>query len=134
MQLTIHRGTEEFGGSCIELQTKEARILIDFGFPLRGDHPLDDVETKSMEHLKKDKLIPDIKGLYENPSFDGILISHPHPDHYGLLPLVDKSIPLYMSEGTKTMIETTYFFRYPKRRLHKVKIISAWEKFKIKIN
>jgi len=34
MNLTIHRGTKEIGGTCIELQTTESRIIIDFGLPL----------------------------------------------------------------------------------------------------
>ena len=34
MTLTIHRGTHEIGGSCVELRTTEAKILIDFGLPL----------------------------------------------------------------------------------------------------
>ena len=34
MNLIIHRGTKEIGGSCVELLTAKTRILIDFGMPL----------------------------------------------------------------------------------------------------
>ncbi len=34
MDLTIHRGTHEIGGSCVELATENTRILIDVGLPL----------------------------------------------------------------------------------------------------
>lgn len=34
MKLTIYRGTHEIGGSCVELATKNTRILIDIGLPL----------------------------------------------------------------------------------------------------
>jgi ribonuclease J len=34
MRLTIHRGAKEIGGSCVELQSENLRILIDFGLPL----------------------------------------------------------------------------------------------------
>jgi ribonuclease J len=34
MNLTIHRGTNQIGGTCIELQTANTRILIGFGMPL----------------------------------------------------------------------------------------------------
>ncbi len=37
MTLTIHRGTHEIGGSCVELRTAEAKIFIDFGLPLDYD-------------------------------------------------------------------------------------------------
>jgi len=38
---------------------------------------------------------------------DGILISHAHIDHFGFLPLVDVSVPLYMSAET---LEVLRFF------------------------
>lgn len=31
MQLVIHRGTKEIGGSCVELKTANTRILINLG-------------------------------------------------------------------------------------------------------
>jgi len=34
MKLTIHRGSKEIGGTCIELQLATSRILIGFGLPL----------------------------------------------------------------------------------------------------
>ena len=34
MKIIIHRGTHEIGGSCVEIQSKKSRILIDIGMPL----------------------------------------------------------------------------------------------------
>ncbi len=34
MKLTIHRGTHEIGGTCIEIETKGSRIVVDIGMPL----------------------------------------------------------------------------------------------------
>lgn len=34
MNITIRRGTNEIGGTCIELQSYASKILIDFGMPL----------------------------------------------------------------------------------------------------
>jgi len=34
MKIIIHRGTYEIGGSCVEIQSKKSRILIDIGMPL----------------------------------------------------------------------------------------------------
>ena len=34
MNITIHRGTHEIGGSCVELSSGKSRILLDFGIPL----------------------------------------------------------------------------------------------------
>ena len=33
MKLTIHRGADEIGGSCVEVTTGNTRILLDFGMP-----------------------------------------------------------------------------------------------------
>ena len=34
MNLIIHRGTHEIGGTCVEITTDETRIIIDLGMPL----------------------------------------------------------------------------------------------------
>ena len=34
MNFKIHRGTQEIGGSCVEIWTDTTRILVDFGMPL----------------------------------------------------------------------------------------------------
>jgi len=132
MKLIIHRGTHEIGGSCVELQTKSTRILIDFGLPLKEEHPPKEIKKKSKEQLIKDKLLPDIHGLYENPEFDCILISHAHQDHYGLLSFVHPDIQLYMSSGSKELIELSYLFKQTNCDLKNIKTLEAWNPFKIK--
>lgn len=37
MTITIHRGTHEIGGSCVEIRTRQAKILLDLGLPLDFD-------------------------------------------------------------------------------------------------
>ena len=34
MQIIIHRGTHEIGGSCVEIESKDTRIVIDIGMPI----------------------------------------------------------------------------------------------------
>lgn len=117
MQLIIHRGTKEIGGSCVELKTNTNCILIDFGLPLvssQKDQPFDSkiLEGKSVEELKKLGILPNIEGLYRNEKkgVDAILISHSHMDHYGLLKYVNPEIPIYMSEGAKELVEISNIF------------------------
>jgi len=116
MQLIIHRGTKEIGGSCVELKTDKTRILIDFGMPLVGEKrkPFDSkiLVGKTVDELKKLKILPDIKGLYntEEKALDAILISHSHMDHYGMLNYVHPDIPIYMSQGAKELIEISSIF------------------------
>jgi len=116
MQLIIHRGTKEIGGSCVELKSGKSRIIVDIGMPLVNDkkEPFDSklLEGKSLGELKKLKLLPEIVGLYkdEAKTIDAILISHSHLDHYGFLKYVHPDIPIYMSKGAKQMIKISDVF------------------------
>ena len=116
MKLTIHRGTKEIGGSCVELNTATTKILIDFGMPLvdKKKEPFGSkiLRGKSIEELKSLKILPDIKGLYKNEEkeIDAILVSHSHLDHYGLLNYVHPEIPVYLSEGAQRLIYVSNIF------------------------
>jgi len=92
MHLTIHRGSHEIGGSCIELRSNTSRILLDFGMPLINQdgsrfNIADYGEIPDLE-LNNKGVLPVINGIYswdkESKPIDGLLISHPHTDHYGL--------------------------------------------------
>lgn len=119
MNLTIHRGTHEIGGSCVELKSKNTRILIDIGLPLVDEEGqsfnLGNYFKLSKAELVERKIAKDIPCLYkednDNKPPDAILISHSHPDHYGLLTFVKPQIPLYLSEGCLELIKATYYFR-----------------------
>lgn len=116
MRLIIHRGTKEIGGTCVEIKTTQTRIVIDFGMPLvdARKEPFDSraIIGKSIDDLKKSKILPDIKGLYntEEKNIDAILISHSHMDHYGLLSYVHSNIPIYMSQGAQELIAISSIF------------------------
>lgn len=92
-ELIIHRGTKEIGGSAVEIGTKTTKLLFDFGIPLES------MEKK--DYRLEDYKLP-IKGLYknENPLFQAVFLTHAHPDHYGLIKLINPDIPIYMSKTT----------------------------------
>ena len=138
MNITIHRGTQEIGGSCVELSSGKTRILLDFGIPLVKDGKKDVrfdekvLEGKTVNELKKIGILPDIEGLYKGKKkgIDGIFISHSHLDHYGFLSYINPDIPVYMSEGTKGIIEISNIFL--KKKISGLNIITleAWKPFK----
>lgn len=123
MNLIIHRGTQEIGGSCVELRTHKSRILIDFGLPLvsAGNKPFDI------------KDLPKVKGLYKNEAkgIDAILLSHSHLDHYGLLSHVREDITIYMSRGAKELIEISSIFTPHKLENINSQTVSAKKPFNI---
>lgn len=89
MNIIIHRGTHQIGGSAIEISTKSTRIIMDFGNELSLD------EKYIPENL-------DIEGVTAGvPNCDGIVISHYHMDHLGQLTSALSDIPLYMGELSK---------------------------------
>ena len=110
MQITIHRGTKEIGGSCIEVKTEHARLVLDVGLPLvdsnRNQFDSRRALSKGVEELKATKVIPQVKGLFDEsqPAPDAILLSHAHLDHAGLLHLSRKTVPIYATSGTSKMM------------------------------
>jgi len=90
VQLTVHRATHEIGGNCIELSTSDGhRIILDVGRPL--DAPKD-----------ARNLLP--RSLDLKAAVDGVLITHPHQDHYGLLEDVAVGWPIYSGAATERLI------------------------------
>lgn len=99
MNLTIHRGTHEIGGSCVEVATQTSRILIDAGSPLESDDSKKDraIVPRSLSALLRKKL----------PTLSGILISHPHMDHYGLLSRLPQQLPIYAGQFSAVLMKLT---------------------------
>jgi len=118
MKITIHRGTHEIGGSCVEVRSANSRIIIDIGMPLvnQGGERFDfkDYEGLSGPELVERKVLPDVPGLYEwdiaNKTPDGILISHAHIDHYGFYSYLNKDIRFYLGEASQRIIGLTSVF------------------------
>lgn len=118
MKIIIHRGTHEIGGSCVEIRSKKSRILIDIGMPLvkENGERFDFREYENMPgpELVRKKVLPDIDGVYawdtDKKMIGGVLISHPHIDHYGFFRYLHKDIHFYLGEATKKMIDLTVIF------------------------
>ncbi len=130
MQLIIHRGTHEIGGTCVEITTNKTRILVDFGIPLvmaeRKPFDAKTLQNRSISDLRAKGDLPDIKGLYREDvrSINAILLSHSHLDHYGLLDYVHPDIPIYMSRGADILIKVSSIFTPFKIDLPKVNALT----------
>ena len=93
MRIRIHRGTKEIGGTCIEVEAQGRRIALDVGLPL--DAPDDEHEG----------LLPRVSGFREpDDSLLGVVISHPHRDHYGLARYIRPEVPVYIGKDAHNIL------------------------------
>jgi ribonuclease J len=109
MQVTIHRGTHEIGGNCVELASGSTRIVVDVGLPLVGPcrDPFDAkaIKGRTSVQLLAEGVLPNVPGLFAGgPSPDAILLSHAHADHTGFVDRTQPTIPVYLSRGTSKML------------------------------
>jgi ribonuclease J len=110
MIVTIHRGTKEIGGSCVEVRSGDTRLILDVGLPLvdANRDPFDSLKAlrSTREELIADGTIKPVPGLFTDdaPTPDAILLSHVHLDHTGLLHHTRPEIPIHATRGTSKMM------------------------------
>jgi len=111
--VTVHRGSNEIGGNCVEVATGKSRLILDVGMPL--SEMMDDGASKRRRPDRDDLIqrgvILPIPGLFSpGPKIDGILLSHAHSDHFGLIEQTLPEIPIYLSRGTSKMLMSGSLF------------------------
>ena len=93
MRLRIHRGTKEIGGTCIEIEAEGKRIALDVGLPL-------DAPDEGQKEL-----LPEVPGFREpDDSLLGVVISHPHQDHYGLARHIRPEVPVWIGREANAIM------------------------------
>ena len=98
MQFCVHRGTHEIGGTCVEIEAQGKRIVLDVGLPLDGTDPAT-MQLHPVPGFDK----PD-------PSLLGVIISHPHQDHYGLAGRLPEETTFLIGEAAQSILEAASNF------------------------
>ena len=97
MNIHIHRGQNQIGGSIIEIFDDKTRLFFDIGINLDES---DEVQ------------VPEIDGLFCGvPNCDGVFISHYHSDHLGLADKLIDDIPVFMGEKAYDIITAAANYR-----------------------
>jgi ribonuclease J len=99
MQLIIHRGAHQVGGSCVELSHGNFTILLDIGLPL--DSGFNDNPESHLPQPLFDEIQQGTKKI------DGVLLSHAHMDHYGLVGMLPQDIPVYCGYASADLMDLT---------------------------
>lgn len=98
MRVRIHRGAHEVGGNCIELEARGSRLVLDLGRPI-------------IVPKEEDVPLPDVAGLRGgDTSLLGVVLSHPHLDHFGLISKVASEVPLFVGEAASRILHEAAFF------------------------
>lgn len=138
MMVTIHRGSNEIGGNCVEVQSGKTRLILDVGLPLVDAHrePFDSFKAlrSTRTELIADGTIRPVLGLFTEDAItpDAILLSHAHLDHVGLLHHTRPEIPIFATRGTsKMMLAGSIFAGRPPLDRNRHRAISPGTQFTV---
>jgi ribonuclease J len=92
LELTVHRGTRQIGGSCIEITHPQGdRIILDAGRPLDAPEGATGLLPNSLDLTR----------------LATVLISHPHQDHWGLIEELPSAWPVWTGSRSAKLITVT---------------------------
>jgi ribonuclease J len=109
MQVIIHRGTQQIGGSCVEVSCGADRILLDLGLPLTlPGEPSPQINKMTFPDLLREGILPAIDGVYANsaPDVKAVVLTHVHQDHTGLIGYIHPEIPIFTTTGTWALMDS----------------------------
>src|ERR1039457_103296 len=110
MQVIIHKGSHEIGGTCIQVSSGKTTFLLDAGLPLSADSQPVDLSRLSV---------------------DALLVSHPHQDHFGLMASLPPGTPVYIGKLARSLIDATQVFLGRDRYALDFPDLKAWQPFTI---
>lgn len=107
----------------MEISSDSSTILVDLGLPLDFNR-----------EKKTESCLPDtVLNLFHHSgkSITGVLLSHPHLDHYGLAGELPPDIPVYCGSASWDLMKATAQFSPNNYSLPTVEHFEAWKKFEL---
>ena len=115
-KITFHNGILTIGGTIIEIAYEDSRIFFEF---CSEYDPASPHQPKDLQDLLDMNLVPYLDNMFD-PSIElkgyeskedkfkdtAVFLSHVHLDHSKIINYLNPSVPLYMLEGTKSLLNT----------------------------
>ena len=115
-KITFHSGVLTIGGTIIEVAYENSHIFFDFGSEY---NPSLKVQPTDLQGLLDGKLVPYLNNIFDpkiplkgyeskadNFENTAVFLSHIHLDHSKIVNYLNPEIPLYTTEGTKSLLTT----------------------------
>lgn len=110
MEIIVHKGNHEIGGTCIQVSSGTTTILLDIGLPLSSTSTKIDVSKLNV---------------------DAVLVSHPHQDHFGLMDCLSPQTSVYIGRLGKNLVDVTHVLLEKELHRNQFRHFKAWEPFQI---
>jgi ribonuclease J len=123
MQLVIHRGAHQVGGSCVELSFQDKTILVDIGLPL--DCNLSDGYDAHLPQPLFDNIKEGKKQI------DAVILSHAHLDHYGLAGMLPREITVYCGAASAEIVALSNLLGRSENQSFEFQPFQSQQKFEI---
>lgn len=123
--IQLLRGADTIGGTCVRIMHGDDSILLDYGKPLMasGGH---EISSEAVNAPTLDNgILLDVLGDGQPPL--AMLISHAHPDHYGLIDFAINDMPVYMNLLSKELIKVGNIFYAESMRVAHIDDVKTFE-------
>jgi len=121
--ITIHGGFNEIGGNKVLIESKKAKVWVDFGlsFNKMGMYYDEFTNPRKYNGIKdyfEMGLLPNVKGIYRNDyikktgikeqslEHDAVFLSHAHADHINDIEFLNKDMPIYCGETAELIMQS----------------------------
>lgn len=106
MRACIRGAAASIGSSCVELEHDGQRLVLDVGLPLDAD-------------LAGSSPTSPVLGLFDgDATISGVVLSHAHPDHVGLVAHVPSKTPVWGPSEAPRMLGAMARFGFSASELH----------------
>ncbi|MFQ6129153.1 MAG: MBL fold metallo-hydrolase [Thermoplasmata archaeon] len=110
-KISFYGGVGEIGGNKFLLEDDDTKVFLDFGKNFSREKRFFDepyIQAREERHLLEIGILPRIDGLYKrDPAkfhLDGVIVTHPHADHYDAIRWMKDEYPIYCGATARDLL------------------------------